>query len=244
MIAWTLTPGLSPDDRLPERCATTWYPAAALRETKPRPKLARDDVGRVLGGDVAARRRFVTALLPIVHVRVARTLLRRRGADAPARAQVEDFAQDVFEYLFRDEGRRLRQWDPERGMSLENYVGMIAEQRVLAALRTRRHNPWTEEPTCAEHLAAALPPQASPDRDVAARQMLERLVDEVRAQLSPKGRQIFQRLVLEDRSVAEVSVELGMSPSALHAWSSRLRKRLREAMHGLSTEPSREGKAS
>ena len=74
--------------------------------------------------------------------------------------------------------------------------------------------------------------------------MLERLVDEVRAQLSPKGRQIFQRLVLEDRSVAEVSVELGMSPSALHAWSSRLRKRLREAMHGLSTEPSREGKAS
>lgn len=218
----------------------TCYPAAAVRPTKSkRVKLTRDDVERVLAGEVKVRRRFVATLLPVVHVRVARGILRRRnpGGGASQRSLIEDYSQDVFEYLFQNDARALRRWDSERGMSLENYVGMIAEQRVAAALRTRSRNPWTEAPTCAEHLDAVTPPQNAPDRDVVARQLLQRLIAEMEEQLSPRGREIFRRLVLDNQPVAVISDELGMSTSAVHAWSSRLRKRLRKTMQSLSELP-------
>jgi RNA polymerase sigma-70 factor, ECF subfamily len=211
-----------------------------------RARLTPRDVELTLAGDVQARRSFVTKLLPVVHARVARTILRRRGGQDPValRERVADFSQDVFEHLFQKDARALRGWDPDRGLSVENYVGMIAEQRVAAALRTRRRNPWTEEPTCADHLAAVIPPQASPDRQVMARQLLERLQHEVRASLTPRGQDLFERLVVDKQPVATVCEELGMSTAAVHAWSSRLKRRVRDVLETLGEEPIRKTGAS
>lgn len=49
--------------------------------------------------------------------------------------------------LFTDQGRALRAWDPARGLSLENFVGFVAERQIASILRTAKRSPWTEDPT-------------------------------------------------------------------------------------------------
>jgi len=241
VASWTSPSGYGTSPVSCRRLENPCYGRALVPESSPpRPRLGLAEVGRVLAGDAAARRHLVDVLLPIVHVRVARRLpLTGHVGGSVDRLRVEDFTQDVFEHLFRNDGRVLGQWAPERGMSLENYVGMIAEQRVGAALRSRRRNPWTEEPTCVEQIEAAIPAGRGPYQEVAARQLLERVVAKMRSQLTPRGQELFERLILHEQPAAEVAGELEMQLNAVHAWSSRLKRRLRTVMHALQQEPER-----
>ena len=167
-------------------------------------------------------------LSPIVQSRVARALLRRgaasRGQDI--RTQVEDITQEVFVALFEDRARTLRAWDPERGLSLANFVGLVAEREVASILRCARRSPWTEEP--AEDLDETGEPGQPIDELVGNRELVARLLDRLRETLSPLGFSLFEKLLVEERSVADVSAETGMSADALHAWTSRLRKQVRK----------------
>jgi RNA polymerase sigma-70 factor (ECF subfamily) len=56
------------------------------------------------------------------------------------------------------------------------------------------------------------------------RQLLELLLDRLRVALSPLGFHLFQLLYMEDRSPDEVAASARMSPDAVYAWRSRLRK--------------------
>src|SRR5579883_2724873 len=101
---------------------------------------------RALAGDRAAARELVVLLSPVVHARVARKLFRSglaRKQGRELRQEIEDFVQEVFVALFADGGRPLRAWDPTRGLSLLNFVGLISEHQVDAILRSGRRSPWS-----------------------------------------------------------------------------------------------------
>src|SRR5689334_24844964 len=85
-----------------------------------------------LSGDEGALRGLLRELTPVIQARVARALLRRRGLarGEDPRQRLADIAQDVYLELFRDRAKLLRSWDPARGLSLTNFVGLVAEQRV------------------------------------------------------------------------------------------------------------------
>ncbi|MEZ4267153.1 MAG: sigma-70 family RNA polymerase sigma factor [Myxococcota bacterium] len=175
------------------------------------------------------------ALLPTVHFRVARQLLRRQGraGGRDVRQEVEDMVQDVFFELFRDDGKRLRSWDPARGLSLENFVGMIAEQRVIATLRSDRRSPWTEDPSedsVLEGGSASGPRRATgpSERVVSARERIDQILDALRGSVSEQGYRIFEMLFVEQCETDEVCAELGLQPGAVYTWRSRLRKRVAE----------------
>ncbi len=192
-------------------------------------------IDEALAGGALAARRLTEALLPTVHFRVARQLMRRQGraGGRDVRQEVEDMVQDVFFELFRDDGKRLRSWDPARGLSLENFVGMIAEQRVIATLRSDRRSPWTEDPSDAEALEAGSnhqPRRATgpSERVVSARQRIDQTLGALRASVSPQGYRIFEMLFVEQRDTDEVCEELGLQPGAVYTWRSRLRKRVAE----------------
>src|SRR5262245_25583265 len=96
-------------------------------------------VARAARRDPAAARELVKLLHPVVQARVARVLWRTRGAAGrDLRQEVEDMSQDVFAFLFQDGARALRAWEPERGLSLANFVGLLAERRTLSTLRSAR----------------------------------------------------------------------------------------------------------
>jgi RNA polymerase sigma-70 factor, ECF subfamily len=199
---------------------------------------AEESVGLVdgaLAGDRLALTRLVAALTPVVQARVARTLLSRRwgrgGRDV--RHEVEDLAQDVFLSLFANQARVLRSWQAERGLSLENFVGLVSERHVVSFLRSGRRNPWKEELTSGDQLDVRVD-QPTPDRVAAGRQQLRLLVDRLRDQLSPLGFHLFELLYVRELSLPETMTASGLSADAVYAWRSRLRRLAREVMSDVS----------
>ena len=136
--------------------------------------------------------------------------------------------QEVFLSLFDDGGRALRAWMPARGLSLANFVGLVAERQVASILRSGRRSPWTEDPTEADALDVSAGSVAGPEEAIGSRELLASVVERVREELSPKGLVLFQLLVVEEASVETVCAELSMLPDAVYAWRSRLAKLVRK----------------
>lgn len=187
-------------------------------------------IDAALARDGAAVRRLVDRLTPIVQARVARVLLRSTGSakGRDVRQEVADMAQDVFAALFEDDGRVLRTWSPDRGASLDNFVGLVATRQAMMTLRSRRRSPWTEDPTAPPDLGAAAGGTAPAGRRVHDRALLAAVLERIRAGLSPKGQRMFQLLMIEQRTVDEVCAETGSKAPAVYAWRSRLARQARE----------------
>lgn len=180
---------------------------------------------RALAGDAAARRELVTTLLPVVQVRVARVLARRRTrSNRDVRQEVADLVQEVFAALFENDGHALRAWDPSRGLSLASFCGFIAEREAASILRSGRRSPWTEDATPSEDLERDLGATTNAELGAVSREYLERLMDRLREELSPRGLEMFQRLVIDEETVESVCTSTGMTPDAVYAWRSRLGK--------------------
>jgi len=184
-------------------------------------------VAGALGGDGRALTRLVEVLTPVVHARVARTLLCRGRHSANLREEVQDLVQDVFLALLVNEKRELRRWRPERGLSLENFVGLIAQRRTFDYMRSSRRNAWKEEPAPSEDFDLPVD-QPGPDRIVTSKEQLDLLLERLSEKLSPFGLLMFELLFIEDLSTEEAMAATGLSRDAVDAWRSRLRRLARK----------------
>lgn len=187
-------------------------------------------VEQALAGGQAALSRLVDRLTPIIQARVARCLLRTgRGAGPRLRQELKDLVQQVFLALFDQRGRILASWEPDRGLSLDNFVGLVAERQVFSILRSGKRDPWKEDPTLVDEMDG---PSDAPDPEqlAASREELEQLLARLRETLSPLGWHLFDLLYLQERSVEEVERATGLSADAVYAWRSRLRKLARSLL--------------
>jgi RNA polymerase sigma-70 factor (ECF subfamily) len=193
---------------------------------------------RALDGDQTALTALVAVLTPVVQARVTRTLLARRsllaGGRSSVRQEVEDLSQEVFLALFARDGHVLRSWQPERGLSLPNFVGLVAERQVLSFLRSGRRNPWKEEPSFTGEEIDTEAPDSGPEEVAAGREHLTLLLDRLRESLSPQGWQLFDLLFVQELSQAEVQTASGLSADAVYAWRSRLRRVARRLLDEMS----------
>jgi RNA polymerase sigma-70 factor (ECF subfamily) len=203
------------------------------------PDLDPDVLRNALAGDRRALRAFVEAMSPVVEARAVRALARRRAerAGRDLRQELEDMCQDVFAALFAHDGRVLRSWDATKGLSLSNFVGLVAERQVASILRSGRRNPWRDRPEELDELerASDVVPDAAPQ--VESREALEILLDRLRASLSTRGLVLFQRLYVQEEPVDKVAADLGMTRDAVYMWRSRVNKLL--AKLALDPEESR-----
>ena len=183
-------------------------------------------VGRALKREASALRKLVDRLAPVIQARVVRVLLWRQPTSGrDVRQEVEDLTQEVFLALFRREGQLLRSWQPERGLSLRNFVGLVAERLVGGILQAKRgRNPWVATPAAPETLASCEAAPQQLDQVIDCFDLLDRLL----ANLTPQGRTMFHKLLVEQQTVAQICRETGMSKNTVHAWHSRLRKLARQ----------------
>lgn len=199
------------------------------------PSVIRD----ALKGDRPALRSFVDAMSPIIQARVVRGLARRRAAagNRDPRQEVEDMTQDVFAALFAHDGRVLRSWDPERGLSLANFVGLVADRHVASMLRSGKRSPWTDTPVSLDEVetAAGSVPGAMPQ--IESRRALSLLLDRLRESLSPRGLELFQRLYVDEEPVDDVGRAMGMTREAIYAWRNRVGKILGRLAAEIEGEP-------
>ncbi len=174
--------------------------------------------------------------MPVIQARVARCLAShgRPEGRRNVREEVRDLTQEVLASLFAGDGRVLRSWSPDKGLSLSNFVGLVAQRQALSLLRTRRHSPWTEDPT--EDVGALLPESDGPEARVASRQTLERVLAELEAQLSPLGLELFELLIVQQLEAPEVMERTGLGRDAVYAWRSRLGKLVRQRAAALEAE--------
>lgn len=168
---------------------------------------------------------LVERLLPVIQAEVGYALLRRAGVEGrDPRQEVRDFVQEVFIQLLSRDGRALRAWDPQRGRSLESFVRLVARRQVAAVLRSGRRSPWAEQPLANEDLEPKLPAAPSDSGRFASAERLDRLLEDLRARLDPRGMLLFEMLYVEQRSVEDVTAVTGMTRDAVYAWRSRFRK--------------------
>jgi DNA-directed RNA polymerase specialized sigma24 family protein len=195
-----------------------------------------------LQGDPQAARALVDRLTPVVQARVTRGLL-RRGPGAgrrDVRQEVEDFTQEVFLSLFRDGGRALLAWDATRGLSFENFVGLLAAHQVASILRTGKSSPWVDLPTETEILERQEATGPAPDQIASTREMWDSLLSRLVTKLSPRGLEMFWRLLVREEDVDLVCADTGMTADAIYAWRSRLARLARS----LAAEQAREEAAT
>ena len=198
---------------------------------------------RALAGDGVAVRALVDSLAPVIQARVARSILRsgtRRRQGRDLRQDVEDFTQEVFAFLFADGNKALRAWEPTRGLSLANFVGMIAEHQVASLLRSGRRSPWTDEPVVDDDLHRAVGAVADADERVYSREVLGALHERLRAELTPRGAILFQLLLVEERPIEDVCQQTALNADAVYAWRSRLRKLVLRLADEITASPASE----
>jgi RNA polymerase sigma factor (sigma-70 family) len=188
----------------------------------PDPTLSKQLVQRALEGDRVAVRALIEKLAPLIRRRAAGSLARYgRGGES----EVEDVCQEVLLGLFREDRASLASWDPERGLTLSQFVGMLAQRRVISHLRSRASKPLRHtltEPESLERLVNQSD-QGQAARDPS-RDALHELADRLRVTLSPLGLEMFYRLFVWEQPTEQISEQLGLSAESIYQWRSRLRK--------------------
>jgi RNA polymerase sigma-70 factor (ECF subfamily) len=153
------------------------------------------------------------------------------------RSEVLDLTQQILLLLFDRDGRVLRSWDPGRGLTLANFVGLVAEREARAILRSGRRSAWAERPSVEDDVSVL----AVEDRDfedhVVARDELGRLWHQLEGELSPRGLELFRALLIEQLSIEETSARFDMSSNALYTFRSRLRQRVHAIRCELASTP-------
>ncbi len=184
-------------------------------------------IQKALAGDVSSVRMLVDRLSPIISKRITATLWRRTHGRQVAQ-EVADMTQDVFLTLFQSDGKALRAWDPARGMSLDGFVGMLAQHQVISILRNGRTSPWREEPTESDKFDAFGSSTITPEAVTTSRDDLRTLLDRLRENLSPRGLELFQRIIVDEEPLDDLAAKTGLTRDAIYQWKSRLLRIIRK----------------
>jgi RNA polymerase sigma factor (sigma-70 family) len=182
---------------------------------------ARALVDRARSGDDAAARELIGELYPLV-AKIAR-------AHRPRRMAEEDLTQMIFVKVFRN----LGQYSSKAPFS--HWVSRIAVNECrnqLAAEKARpelRHADMSEEQAALIENFAVSGNEPSPDRVLAARDLVEKLLE----MLKPVERLVIDMLYLQEKSVAEIQKLTGWSAATVKVRAFRARQKLRRHIGGL-----------
>jgi len=190
-------------------------------------KVSPELLERAIARHPQAVRELLGVLAPVLQARVARVLIERGAGYHVVRQETLDLVQYAYLCLLENDGHLLRSWDPTRGMSFENYCGLIAEQRASQILRSRSRRPWSDNPVDPE-AGSGVVRSDNPERSAESKEALQVIFARMRAELTDLGLQLFEKLFVEELSVAEVCVEMNMTESAVYAWRSRLGRRIEQ----------------
>ncbi|MEL7370700.1 MAG: hypothetical protein AAFN74_17405 [Myxococcota bacterium] len=179
---------------------------------------------------------LIRRLDPVLRIRANRAIETKRGDAGLARTDVDDLMQEIWAFLFAEDFRVLRTWDPTRGRTLRSYVGMIATRFCVDLLRGRRLNPQRElasELTALERDAALVD-----DLEVRTltRCFLERLVAGMRDLLSKDGQALLDVMYLEGASPAEAEARTGLPRTKIYNQRRRITMLARQLARELEGE--------
>lgn len=191
-----------------------------------------------LAGDLQEVRRFVDTFTPLIRARARQVLFGARGGYGRLVSQqdLDDLVQSTFEVLFKDGARTLRNFDPSRGMSLDGYVGQIAQREAHNFMDRRRADKrgggQSEVPLDA---GDALPLQVpsslpGPDQQLESQGTLVALQSALFERLSEKGQLFFRLMFVEELETEEIVQSLGVTRDVVYTWRRRILQAMEEVV--------------
>lgn len=183
-----------------------------------------EDIARALEGDEVLAARLESDLTPVIQARVARKLYNRPTSASTA---IEDYVQQVWESLLDHRAKVLRDWDPGRGLSLRNYVGLVAERLTISLLRSGRWTGWRENATLLDD-PERNSKEPSPEEVTAGRDELRWILERFQEKLDPLDWHLFDLLFVQELPVLEVAERTKMTRWAVYQRRWRIRRLARE----------------
>ncbi len=180
-------------------------------------------VSRALREDRAATQELVARLLVVVRAKVRAVLRAPNGTVDYDLA--DDISQDVWVHLVSDGARRLLAYDPERGLSLESYVAIVAEREAISRLRRITAQKRGGHLTAVEiddlNAASAEP---SPEEHLAEQQVATDLGRHLEGALPERGRLVWRYTFHDGRDPTEAARILGVEVQVIYNWQFKIRR--------------------
>jgi RNA polymerase sigma-70 factor (ECF subfamily) len=160
---------------------------------------------------------------PLIAACVTRTL-RRYGAAATV--ETHDLVNEVWVALLRDDKRKLRQYDAQRGARLTSFIGLVATHVTIDHLRTPRAEELALDGMTEEQLATRV---EAPAERIERRQEAARARQAVR-RLSRSDRALFASYVDDEQEPEAIARDWGVSVNTIYSRKSRIRRQLQQLL--------------
>jgi RNA polymerase sigma factor (sigma-70 family) len=183
-----------------------------------------DLIARATAGDAKSRAGLAARLDPAIRGRVERVLRRLTPGWAE---DTDDVAQAVWVVLLKNDARQLRAFAPERGISLEAYVAMIAEREVrnhIAHATAAKRGAGRRAPLTDEIAALAVAPTPSPEEQAVATDLAESLVEALVLHFPERARNVMTLCFERDEGADAAARALQLPSQQVYNWVFRLRK--------------------
>lgn len=192
--------------------------------THPSHESTHDDqalVTRLLRGDAAGWREFQVRFDRLVRrqvERVCRGFARVLGND-----EMEEIRAEFYLSLVDREMRKLRLFDPARGLKLSSWVALLAGNAARDFLRAHRRRPAT--------LSSTGDVDRTDERDLfeetAHRERCSRTLDALK-NFAPQDQRLLLMLHVEEASVEEIARACGGSEKTVYTRAHRIRAQVRQ----------------
>jgi RNA polymerase sigma factor (sigma-70 family) len=183
-------------------------------------------IRRAIAGEDQAVDLLILRLMPVIRARVRRALAKSGMRLGPSDG--DDLVQEMWLRLIDDGGRRLLEYDAERGASLEGYVGMISERELgnlSRAVATKKRGGHLVAVEAQEDLVADVP---NPAETAEAENLAARLGEHLDRALPPRGRLVFRYAFTDDLPPNEVAKILGVTVQVVYNWQHKIRAAARD----------------
>jgi RNA polymerase sigma-70 factor, ECF subfamily len=214
---WNL--GLSEEDTMPLKNARTQRRTAPQTDEQRKEDLTL--LRQVLEGQQSAWTRFCQRYESLIVGCVLR-VLRRYNATFNSE-DLADLVAEVWVTLLRDDMRKLRLYDPERGYKVASWLGLLASNCTIDQLRLRAsETSYLEDMTCVETL---LVDTSRPDAGIEQEEeacMARRAL----GQLTREERQFVVHCFHEERNPSELARDLGIAVNTVYSRKFKIREKL------------------
>lgn len=149
-------------------------------------------------------------------------VLRRYNASFNSE-DLADMVSEVWVTLLRDDMRKLRLYDPDRGYRLASWLGLLATNCAIDQLRLRAsETTYLEDLTCADQL---LVDSSRPDSGIEQEEAAS-MARRALGKLTFEERQFVFSCFHEERDPAELARDLGIAVNTVYSRKFKIREKL------------------
>ncbi|GBD35995.1 ECF RNA polymerase sigma factor SigD [bacterium HR36] len=145
-------------------------------------------------------------------------------------------AEDVTQWVFQAVASHIGQFRRQPGWSFRAWLWTITQNKLRDHFRRASRQAAVPGGTTFQEMLGNVPDSCSalettsppPPSQEERQELLRRALELLQSEFEPRTWQAFWKLVIEDKTAADVAAELGMSKGAVYVAKSRVLKRLRE----------------